>query len=133
MKINLTREEWRVVLYGLERAVDDRNYEADYESDDESAESMRDDAKAFDDLHAKISDQVYRQETYAERFIREYGELYADQDVRAHHEGMGVESMELTPDKEFVIVHWIGGEERKVNVGGDSVSAMVSDIDRQAF
>ncbi len=41
--------------------------------------------------------------------------------------------MELTPDKKFVIVHQIGGGERKVRVECDSVSAMVTDIARQAF
>lgn len=133
MKINLTKDEWLSVLYGLERAVDDQEYGAEYESDEETSASMREDAKMFDGLHAKISEQFYRQETYAERFIREYGELYADQDVRDHYEGKGVESMELTPDKRFVIVHWITGGDSRVNVEMDSVSAMVVDIDRQAF
>jgi len=133
MKINLTKEEWLTVLQALELSIDDQVYAEKYESDDELAESMRENAGAFNSAYAKISEQVYRKETYAERFIREYGELYADPDVRAHGEGKGVESMELTPDRRLVIVHWIGGGESRVRVEMDSVSAMVYDIDHQAF
>lgn len=133
MKINLTKDEWLSVLRALELSIDDQLYAEKHESDDELSESMRKNAEAFNSVYEKISEQFCRQETYAERFIREYGELYADPDVRAHGEGKGVESMELTPDRKYVIVHWLGGGESKVHVEGDSVSAMVFDIDRQAF
>ena len=126
MKINLTKDEWGKVLYGLELAIYGEMREAVSEINEKTISEL-------DELGKKIRKQLFRYETYAERFVREYGELYTDPEVRVHGEGRGIESMELTPDKRFVIVHWIGGGESKVHVEWDSVAAMVYDIELQAF
>ena len=65
---------------------------------------------------------------YRSDFVRAFGELFSSDEVRCHHEGHGVEKMEFDEESENVIIHWIGGKMCKVNVAGDSLSAIAYDI-----
>ena len=80
---------------------------------------------------------------YKENFIRKFGELFTDSEVREHGEGNCVSGMEFVHDfhdeskykmdsmyngLDVVIIHWNGGGHRIINVTGDSCGAMVQDV-----
>lgn len=67
---------------------------------------------------------------YQADFVRDFGKLFTTDGARKNCEGHGVESMELDEQTEIVTIHFIGGGDRKVNVGMDSLSAMAYDIVR---
>lgn len=74
-----------------------------------------------------------KNETYKQRFIRKFGELFTDNEVVENYEGHNVARMELSDDEHYVYVIWKNGEKKEVNVECDSLSAMVYDICRRAF
>ncbi len=70
---------------------------------------------------------------YREKFIQDFGALFASEEVRAHYEGCGVESMTLDSPKNIVTVKFTNGYTRDVCVECDSLLGMVYDIIRRAL
>lgn len=70
---------------------------------------------------------------YQADFVRDFGRLFATDGARQNCEGHGVESMEFDEQTENVTIHFVGGSERKVNVGMDSLSSMAYDIVRHGL
>lgn len=70
---------------------------------------------------------------YRKEFVYKFGKLFADEGVREHFEGHGVDHMEYDEEHQLVIIHFHGGGTKKVNVAGDSLSAMAYDIIRHGL
>jgi len=70
---------------------------------------------------------------YREKFIHDFGALFTTEEVRAHYEGCGVESMTLDSQRNIVTVKYTNGYTRDVNVECDSLLGMIYDIIKYAL
>lgn len=60
VSVTLSKADWMIILDALDLAIDDRHEMAAYADDQEDTGSNNACADALDDLHAKISECVYR-------------------------------------------------------------------------
>lgn len=70
---------------------------------------------------------------YRADFVREFGKLFMTDGARSHYESHGVVGMEMDEDNEVVTIYFNGGGIRRVNVRGDSLSAIAYDVIRNGL